>query len=114
MKATAREIRDLRENSTHCHYCQAVFDGILIKTIDHVLPISRGGDHSMANLVVACKPCNSQKQASTPEEWEARRKIFLAITVNCCNNHNSVGGPKPPDAKSDRSAVPGSQPEIMV
>lgn len=115
VRATAREIRDLRENATHCHYCQSFFDGVLIKTIDHVLPISRGGDHSMANLVVACKPCNSQKQAATPEEWAARReKIFLAIETNCCDNHNSVGGPKPPDAKPDQIALPGSQPGITV
>lgn len=50
------------------------------------------------------------------EKWfkvlEAKKN--LALSEKVCDNHNSVGGPKPPDAKSDRSAVPGSQPEIMV
>lgn len=36
---------------------------------DHVLPISRGGQNSLDNLVTACRPCNSSKGDKTPEEW---------------------------------------------
>jgi 5-methylcytosine-specific restriction endonuclease McrA len=30
-------------------------------TIDHVVPLSRGGDHSYANCKIACAVCNSRK-----------------------------------------------------
>lgn len=37
---------------------------------DHVMPISRGGVHSMGNLVPACKSCNCSKQDHTITEWK--------------------------------------------
>jgi hypothetical protein len=36
---------------------------------DHVLPWSRGGRHTVENLVLACAPCNLEKGARLPEEW---------------------------------------------
>ena len=30
-------------------------------TMDHVIPISKGGPHTVDNVVPACKPCNSKK-----------------------------------------------------
>lgn len=33
----------------------------LAATVDHVIPRSRGGTHSLGNLVIACVPCNSAK-----------------------------------------------------
>ncbi|MDD9727190.1 HNH endonuclease [Roseovarius sp. SK2] len=43
--------------------------------LDHVMPLSRGGASDADNLVVACKPCNYDKRARTPEEWrEAKKK----------------------------------------
>ena len=37
--------------------------------LDHILPWSRGGEHSIENLVVSCKYCNCSKGARTLEEW---------------------------------------------
>lgn len=39
--------------------------------LDHVVPYSRGGDHEVDNLVVACATCNVSKGAKTLEEWAA-------------------------------------------
>lgn len=39
-----------------CAYCGAKAD-----TVDHVVPRSRGGDHSWENCVAACAPCNHRK-----------------------------------------------------
>lgn len=39
------------------------------KTLDHVVPVSKGGVHSIANVVIACKSCNSRKHARTPDQW---------------------------------------------
>jgi 5-methylcytosine-specific restriction endonuclease McrA len=37
-------------------------------TIDHVLPVSRGGKSTFENCVAACKECNSTKGDRTPSE----------------------------------------------
>jgi len=37
-------------------------------TIDHVVPISRGGKTTFENCVAACKPCNNTKGDRTPNE----------------------------------------------
>jgi 5-methylcytosine-specific restriction endonuclease McrA len=39
-------------------------------TMDHVVPISRGGPDILENVVPACKSCNSRKADRTPEEWQ--------------------------------------------
>jgi 5-methylcytosine-specific restriction endonuclease McrA len=43
-----------------CQYCSKSAD-----SIDHVLPVSRGGAWSWTNLVAACSRCNAKKGAST-------------------------------------------------
>lgn len=40
-----------------CAYCRG--EGRLTK--DHVVPISKGGGHTMDNVVPACMPCNAAK-----------------------------------------------------
>ena len=40
----------------------------LLATVDHIMPISRGGLSSWTNLVSACKECNNRKAARTPQE----------------------------------------------
>jgi 5-methylcytosine-specific restriction endonuclease McrA len=37
-------------------------------TVDHVLPVSRGGRSTWENTVVACFPCNQRKADRTPAE----------------------------------------------
>lgn len=66
--AIPTHIRDLvyKRDGNCCVYCgktDAKFH------LDHVVPWSRGGDHSAANLVVSCEFCNRSKGDKTPEEW---------------------------------------------
>jgi 5-methylcytosine-specific restriction endonuclease McrA len=61
---TKSEIKGLL--SRPCFYCGCVNKKI---TLDHVLPISRGGRHSIGNLVPACYSCNSSKGAKFLAEW---------------------------------------------
>lgn len=56
VKLTRREIF-IRDNYT-CQYCGTRTSDL---TIDHIIPRSRGGDHSWENLVSACRTCNHRK-----------------------------------------------------
>lgn len=50
-----------------CAYCGAETDDTS-RSLDHVMPQSRGGEHTPDNLVVCCRRCNSAKRDRTPEE----------------------------------------------
>lgn len=52
-----------------CHYCNCPSPpGEL--TMDHIVPISRGGRSTKGNIVPCCKICNSKKKQLLPMEWE--------------------------------------------
>jgi 5-methylcytosine-specific restriction endonuclease McrA len=53
----------------HCHYCGKQVSGSDCH-IDHVIPLSRGGDHRVANMVFACPRCNESKGSKLLSEWE--------------------------------------------
>ena len=46
-----------------CQYC-----GLQAENVDHVVPKSRGGEHSWENVVAACRRCNSKKENRLPHE----------------------------------------------
>jgi 5-methylcytosine-specific restriction endonuclease McrA len=48
-----------------CHYCKNKFLPEEI-TMDHVVPLSRGGRSVKGNIVACCKRCNSDKKYLTP------------------------------------------------
>lgn len=55
----------LRDFDYRCAYCRVTGP----MTIDHVVPLSRGGRHAYSNLVPCCAPCNSDKANKTVIEW---------------------------------------------
>jgi 5-methylcytosine-specific restriction endonuclease McrA len=55
----------LRRDGHRCQYCGR---GDLTLTIDHVVPVSRGGEDAWENLVCACVKCNNRKGDRTPDE----------------------------------------------
>jgi len=52
-----------------CHWCGGRFPAEEL-TMDHVIPLTRGGKGSRNNVVPACKECNSRKKYLLPMEWE--------------------------------------------
>lgn len=54
-----------------CAYCGKPMRSVE-KSLDHVTPLSRGGAHSVTNVVVACKPCNFSKHTRMLDEWIGR------------------------------------------
>jgi 5-methylcytosine-specific restriction endonuclease McrA len=53
-----------KRDNFECQYCGTRKD----LTLDHVIPSSKGGQHTWSNLVTACKRCNSLKGDRTPNE----------------------------------------------
>ena len=52
-----------------CHYCGKSFPPDEL-TMDHLVPIVRGGKSTHGNVVPACRECNSRKKYLLPIEWE--------------------------------------------
>ena len=50
-----------------CHYCGAKVGGNAL-TLDHVVPVARGGCSNKGNVVPACLDCNQKKKYRTPAE----------------------------------------------
>ena len=72
-RAKARELRQgqwwkNRIAQGVCHYCGAQVPPKEL-TLDHIVPLVRGGTSTRGNCVAACKSCNSRKQSLLPIEW---------------------------------------------
>jgi 5-methylcytosine-specific restriction enzyme A len=52
-----------------CHYCHRQTPPKAL-TMDHIVPIARGGLSVKNNVVPACKECNNAKKQLLPMEWE--------------------------------------------
>lgn len=63
-----REIQKILNSS--CIFCGTV-ENI---TVEHLIPLSRGGRHSVGNLAPSCKSCNSSKGTRTVMEFRLNRK----------------------------------------
>jgi 5-methylcytosine-specific restriction enzyme A len=74
-RARARELRQSawwkrRRAVGRCAYCGRPTPPRAL-TMDHRIPLVRGGRSTRGNLVPACKACNSAKKYLLPTEWEA-------------------------------------------
>ncbi|MCX8026716.1 MAG: HNH endonuclease [Thermodesulfovibrionales bacterium] len=70
----ARQLRQSgwwkRKVSTgRCYYCNSSVSPKDL-TMDHIVPIIRGGQTVKSNLVPACKDCNNKKKYLLPSEWQ--------------------------------------------
>lgn len=61
-----RRIYD-RQNGL-CAYC-GQHRNIKYMTVDHIIPLSRGGTDSLGNLQCTCKKCNGLKEDMLPNEF---------------------------------------------
>ncbi|MGQ9860073.1 MAG: HNH endonuclease [Thermodesulfobacteriota bacterium] len=52
-----------------CYYCGRRFPPREL-TMDHVVPLVRGGRSSRSNCVTSCKECNTKKRTLLPLEWD--------------------------------------------
>ncbi len=54
-----------------CAYCGRR----TVLTCDHVTPLTRGGAHSVGNILPACSPCNTAKRTKLLVEWRAQSSL---------------------------------------
>ncbi len=72
-RAKARALRSSqwwkrRIAAGRCHYCGRGV-GPRALSMDHVVPLIRGGRSTRGNVVPACKDCNNKKKSLLPVEW---------------------------------------------
>lgn len=70
----ARELRSTQwwknlKGRGQCYYCKAAFHPSEL-TMDHIVPVIRGGRSTKGNIVPCCKECNNRKSHMLPVEWE--------------------------------------------
>lgn len=71
----------MMKTGSKCWYCGDCDSG----TIDHVVPVSKGGSDEIVNLVACCKVCNSSKKDLDVEEFRyktAWRKTIYSNAIN--------------------------------
>lgn len=77
-------VQRFRSLGNVCFYC-----GCSKKlTIDHDIPLSRGGTDNIENILPACGSCNSRKRTLTALEFTEKMRT----------NHQLIGGVKPNQA----------------
>jgi 5-methylcytosine-specific restriction protein A len=52
-----------------CYYCRRQVRPAAL-TMDHIVPLGRGGTSIRGNVVPACKECNTRKRSMLPLEWQ--------------------------------------------
>jgi hypothetical protein len=60
------------EFAHRCAYCGAGGD----LQVEHVIPISQGGEHHLGNIVPACQRCNYSKATAHVKDWYASQPFF--------------------------------------
>ncbi len=66
--------RLIKDDKFNCLTCEN--DLTEYKAIEHLTPVSKGGDNQSYNLVYSCKSCNSQKRQNTLEEFAIKKNRF--------------------------------------
>jgi len=69
-----------------CAYCGAHCNESDL-TVEHIIPVSRGGRHEWTNVVTACRSCNTRKGNRRPEE---ARMPLLYVPYAVCRNEGFI------------------------
>jgi len=70
---TSVQIRDLLRGARFCIFCRKPFANGRRKTMEHDIPLCRGGNNTLSNVQAACKSCNSKKGRKTSLEFSVHQ-----------------------------------------
>lgn len=82
-------LRNMYSESKHCLICKTAIKW-RDKNLDHIVPLSKGGAHSIKNVMIICKDCNTKKSnkdfldffSSLNPEAKNNLKNYFANNVN--------------------------------
>lgn len=75
-----------------CLYCgRNMAKTVRVRSVDHVIPYTRGGSHRDDNLVTACKVCNAKKGNRTPSEAQMPWPVGFGSYLT--GGRHTVNGP---------------------
>lgn len=66
------------KDDQRCYYCQQPIVPSKLE-IDHVVPLTRNGNHEIGNLAAACEHCNRTKFNRMPGEWAPNCQQLLCL-----------------------------------
>ncbi len=69
-----------------CAYCANRFAEADL-TVEHIVPVSRGGRHGWTNVVTACRSCNTRKGNRRPEE---ANMPLIYVPYAVCRNEGFI------------------------
>lgn len=73
-----------------CGYCgKEVGPGIILE-IDHIIPVSQGGNNNMENLITSCFDCNRGKSKNLLSSVDKRTKISFDKASNLKEQKDQV------------------------
>ena len=79
LSASTAEVKSWLDAQTAiCTYCETEMPKDKIH-VDHMIPLSRGGTHTIDNLAIACNKCNCSKNNKTPEEFKAYKEAHKKL-----------------------------------
>lgn len=59
------KLLEFQQNAKVCYWCNKSLKNKVVH-IDHYVPLAKGGEHTLSNLVVSCQSCNNRKHAKDP------------------------------------------------
>lgn len=82
-KAISKKVRFevFKRDSFTCQYCGAAAPDVILH-VDHIDPVSKGGDNNILNLITSCADCNGGKSATKLDDHSAllkQRKQLVEI-----------------------------------
>ena len=99
-RAKARELRrtnwwQAQIQKGVCHYCGGKFPPSEL-TMDHIVPLSRGGHSTKGNIVPCCKACNNNKKYTMPVD-----EILAELDRNSVASEFEMPDNPPPEVDVD-------------
>ena len=77
--ATTQEVKAwIDAQSPVCSYCAIELSSDQIQ-LDHVIPLSKGGSHTIDNFAISCRSCNCSKGNKTLEEFTIYKDLHLQL-----------------------------------